>query len=380
MLAATEIGPARAPLDRLSDGLTQAFAGHGAEQIHVPHLHPAEMLLDIYGEDLRSRAFLFDDPVQRTELCLRPDFTVPVALAHGAGGWDRRASYSYCGTVFRRQEGSTQRPVEFQQAGIESFGTADRTSADAAIFALIYDSLQRHGIHAPQATLGDLGIIFAVLDALEMPGPRRAALKRHVWRPTRFQDLIAHAIAPPPPSALRAEVIALATDPRGLHDKATSAAGGEALGQRTMLEITQRTRTLAAAADEPRMPQADADVIAAVLAVQGPASAAADRLDNATRPAGIDISPALERFVQRHAAITARDVPANALRFDAAFGRTLEYYDGFVFEIRATEGDNHPPLAGGGRYDAMTARLGAVAPVPAVGAMIRPEAMLEVLR
>ena len=35
-----------------------------------------------------------------------------------------------------------------------------------------------------------------------------------------------------------------------------------------------------------------------------------------------------------------------------------------------------PPLAGGGRYDAMTRRLGAAAPVPAVGAMIRPEAVI----
>ena len=38
----------------------------------------------------------------------------------------------------------------------------------------------------------------------------------------------------------------------------------------------------------------------------------------------------------------------------------------------------HPPLAGGGRYDAMTVRLGAARPVPAVGGMIRPEAVLAV--
>lgn len=379
MLAATEIGAARAPLDRALDGLDAAFAGYGAEPIHVPHLHPADVLLDIYGEDLRTRAFLFDDPVQRTELCLRPDFTVPVALAHGARGWGKAASYRCSGSVFRRQDSSALRSVEFLQVGIESFGNADRTAADAGIFALIYHGLSAQGIATPHATIGDLGIIFAVLDALEMPKARRAALKRHVWRPSRFQDLIIRACAPPEPSSLRSEVVALASDPDALLVKATSAAGGEELGQRTLAEISARAADLASALHEPQMSQEDADLIARVLSVSGPAEAAAEQVDQATRAAGVDISSALEQMTARHAAITAQDIPSDALWFSAAFGRTLEYYDGFVFELRATVGREHPPLAGGGRYDAMTTRLGATTPIPAVGAMIRPEAVLEVL-
>jgi ATP phosphoribosyltransferase regulatory subunit len=379
MLAETEIGPARAPLAQAMDSLAEAFAAYGAAPIHVPHLHPAEAMLDIYGEDLRTRAFLFDDPVQRTELCLRPDFTVPVALAHGAAGWDRAASYSCGGAVFRRQDGGTARPVEFQQAGIETFGQTDRTAADAGIFALIYRCLSDQGIAAPQATLGDLGIIFAVLDALEMPGTRRAALKRHVWRPARFQHLITQAVTPPAPSTLRTEILSLAAHPNALTARATSDTGGEEVGQRTVADVADRVAALAAAEAEPRMSQREADLIAAVLAVSGPAEAATERLDHATRSAGIDISPTLEQLAARHAAITAEGVPADALWFNAAFGRTLEYYDGFVFELRATGGSDHPPLGGGGRYDAMTARLGAARPVPAVGAMIRPEAVLEAL-
>ncbi len=379
MLAATEIGSARAPLERAMEALAIAFSDHGAQQIHVPHLHPADVLLDIYGEDLRTRAFLFDDPVRRTELCLRPDFTVPVALAHGASGWDKAASYSCCGTVFRRQSGATERPVEFLQAGIETFGQTDRTAADADTFALTYRCLVERGIAAPSATLGDLGIIFAVLDALEMPDTRRAALKRHVWRPARFQDLIAQACTPPKPSALRSDIIELAADPGALQLRATSAEGGEELGQRTLAEITARVAVLAAAKDDPRMALAEADLIATVLAISGPAAEALERLDQTTRSAGVDISAALERLSARHAAIISAGVPADALKFDAAFGRTLEYYDGFVFEMRAVGGADQPPLAGGGRYDAMTVRLGAVDPVPAVGAMIRPEAVLEAL-
>lgn len=377
MLAAAQIGPARAPLERALAQLASVFSDAGSAPITVPHLYPAEILLDLYGEDLRSRAFLFDDPVGRTELCLRPDFTVPVAQAHSTAGWDATASYAYSGAVFRRQEAGAARPVEIQQAGVETFGEADKVAADARIFALMYRGLTTLGVSAPRATIGDLAIIFAVLDALEMPDARRAALRRHVWRPARFQDLISLACNPAQPTARRADVLALAGDAPALIAQATGAAGGEELGLRTLAEITARAAALRAGAAEPRMSAADATLIAEILAVAGPADAAADRLHALTQGAGLDISDALDRFEARRAAIVDQGVPSEALTFDAAFGRSLEYYDGFVFELRTAAQTGHPPLSGGGRYDAMTTRLGADRPVPAVGAMIRPEAVLE---
>ena len=48
-------------------------------------LQPAGTLLDLYGEDIRARAYVTDDPV-RGEMMLRPDFTVPVVQAHMAHG------------------------------------------------------------------------------------------------------------------------------------------------------------------------------------------------------------------------------------------------------------------------------------------------------
>ena len=76
-------------------------------------------------------------------------------------------------------------------------------------------------------------------------------------------------------------------------------------------------------------------------------------------------------------ALSQQGIDPNNLMFDANFGRNLEYYDGFVFEMRVQGGEAHPPLAGGGRYDALTVRLGAESPVPAIGGIIRPEAVLE---
>ena len=63
----------------------------------------------------------------------------------------------------------------------------------------------------------------------------------------------------------------------------------------------------------------------------------------------------------------------------AEFGRNLEYYTGFVFEVIAPELGEHSPLAGGGRYDGLLADVGAPSAVAAVGSCIHTERLLAVL-
>ena len=55
----------------------------------------------------------------------------------------------------------------------------------------------------------------------------------------------------------------------------------------------------------------------------------------------------------------------------------MEYYDGFVFGFYAERMPNQPPVATGGRYDALTRHLGRNAEIPAVGGVLRPGLMLE---
>ena len=378
MLGRSRTGAAQTELNDALALLAGLFGGARYEPLAPPYLFLADTLLDVYGEDLRARAFIYPDPGRGNELCLRPDFTVPVALAHAAGGWDRQAAYGYQGPVFRSQPPGQGRPVEYTQAGIERFGDLDAATADAAVFVILHRALAALGIGRPLATIGDLSIPFALLDALAMPARRRAALKRHFWRPNRFQALLARAQEHPAPTPVRTAVLEAAGDVERIAELMTAA--GEPLGLRAPEEIAERARTLAEEAAEPAMAPGDAALIGRLLAVQGPARQAAGRLRALTAEAGLDLSAALDRFEARLAAIDAEGIPVDDLTYDAAFGRNLEYYDGFVFEMRASGGGDHPPLSGGGRYDAMTVRLGARAPVPAVGGMIRPEAVLEARR
>ena len=63
--------------------LKALFTEKGAAPVDMEVLLPAEVLLDLYGEDIRARAYVTDDPA-RGEMMLRPDFTVPVVQVHMA--------------------------------------------------------------------------------------------------------------------------------------------------------------------------------------------------------------------------------------------------------------------------------------------------------
>ena len=54
------------------------------------------------GEDLRRRIFLTESETGE-QLCLRPEFTIPVCLDHIANGAHTPARYAYLGEVFRQR-------------------------------------------------------------------------------------------------------------------------------------------------------------------------------------------------------------------------------------------------------------------------------------
>jgi ATP phosphoribosyltransferase regulatory subunit len=56
----------------------------------------------------------------------------------------------------------------------------------------------------------------------------------------------------------------------------------------------------------------------------------------------------------------------------------MEYYDGFVFGFHATNHAGLSPIATGGRYDALTQRLGKGDAIPAVGGVIRPDLLIQI--
>ena len=337
--------------------ILDAFLAAGAVEVAPDILLPAETLLDLYGEDIRARAYVTTDPV-RGEVMLRPDFTVPVVQMHMAGGAEP-ARYCYLGEVFRKQDQGDTRPDhprdnEYLQAGFELFSRDP--DADAELFALF------HGILAPlnlDATMGDMDLLLDAVAGLPLSDARRAALAHHIWRPARFErmlDRFSHPAAP----------------------RQFAVNGAPWTGQRSRDEMHARIARLQADAHEPVLPAIWRERLHRLFSIAGPAPGALDELRVLAEhmPA---IAEAVDRLAARIAAIAARGIDPARVRFDASHGRrTMEYYDGMTFSFTSAANPDWPPVASGGRYDALTAVLGQGAgggqgrAIPAVGGIIRP--------
>ncbi|PIE06481.1 MAG: ATP phosphoribosyltransferase regulatory subunit [Rhodobacterales bacterium] len=360
----------RAEAQRLMAG----FAAQGAAEVDPPILQPAHTLLDLYGEDIRSRAFITHDPVLG-EAMLRPDFTVPVVQMHMASAPETGADparYTYSGEVFRAQDETAHRAPEYIQVGYELFGGADTAAADAEVFALIETALETalgaEGARGLRAITGSIDLIIAAVEGLSTTKARKAALMRHIWRPRRFRHLLRRFAGLVPPPEGRAALIA-AEDP--------FADGAVQIGLRSRAEVEARIAALREDAAAPPVPETEMRLISDLLSLRETVDNTRERLHDfaVDMPA---LAPAVARFDARAEALRAHGIDTAKLGFEGAYGlTTMEYYDGFVFGFTAEGRPDLPPVATGGRYDALTRRLGGCE-IPAVGAVVRPEMLLDI--
>ncbi|SFT01245.1 ATP phosphoribosyltransferase regulatory subunit [Sulfitobacter marinus] len=341
--------------------LRAMFEAQGAMVVEPPILQPAETLLDLYGEDIRARAYVTSDAL-RGEQMLRPDYTVPVVQMHMAHGADP-ARYTYAGEVFRRQEHDPARANEFIQVGYEVFDRADPAAADAEVFALISEALRGLPV---QSVTGDIGILMAAVKGLDTTERRKAALMRHIWRPRRFRSLLERFAGQTPVPVSRAALLAGAVE-----------SDAPMIGLRSTKEIEARIDALREDAQAPVLSAEQVALIAALLDVREVMPHALSRLQDIAvdLPA---IAGAVDLAAARADALAARGIDTDQLAFEASYGRaSMEYYDGFVFGFRVEERPDLPAIASGGRYDALTKRLGQGDEIPAVGGVMRPGLMLE---
>ena len=91
--------------------LMSVFTKAGYEAVAPSIIQPADVFLDVIGESLRARTYVFTDQ-DGAELCLRPDITVPTCRLHLERHADpvTPARYCYNGPAFRFQpQGATLR-------------------------------------------------------------------------------------------------------------------------------------------------------------------------------------------------------------------------------------------------------------------------------
>jgi ATP phosphoribosyltransferase regulatory subunit len=376
-------------LEAQAQRLMAAFTRAGYELVAPAMIQPAGMFLDVVGEQLRARTYVFTDP-DGEELCLRPDLTVPTCRLHLARypQGSVPARYCYNGPAFRYQPGgdTSAHRREFRQAGIESFAAPDREQDDAAVAGLIISALREAGLNDFKLRIGDLGLFTALLDALDMPQRWRRRLRHHFWRPeayrtelTRLSSAEALKVSGLPPELIARLDGTSAENAAALVETHLEAAGIELIGTRSLGEIAERLAAETADARERPLGAQQVALLENYAGIKGPARKTIRRLADLMRAHKIDITSALDAFRRRLDLLEAAGAPVGEAEFSAEFGRNLEYYTGFVFEIVVPELGPESPIAGGGRYDNLLADVGAPAEVPAVGSSIHTERLLAVL-
>jgi len=370
--------------------LMGVFTKAGHQAVAPAIVQPADVYLDVIGESLRSRSYVFSDP-EGEELCLRPDLTVPTCRLHierGENG-DSNGRYCYNGPAFRFQTAgaSTAHPREFRQAGIESFGGEDLELAEAETLALTIEALRETGLQEWKLQFGDLGLFRAVLSSLEMPQRWHHRLMQHFWRPEAFRAELKRLTKTPAdksaliPQKLKEQLSsAQESDATQIVARFLDEEGIELVGARTVSEIATNLQVILNDAKAEPLSENTAALIENYIEVSAPARAAGARLKDLMRDQGVDISKALDAYHRRLQLLSEVGVNTTNTEFSAEFGRSLEYYSGFVFEISVPTLGPRSPIAGGGRYDGLLRLCGAEEDIPALGSAIHTERLLTVIK
>ncbi|MCC2095625.1 MAG: ATP phosphoribosyltransferase regulatory subunit [Hyphomicrobiales bacterium] len=333
-------------------------------------LQPASIFLDLSGEDIRGRIFLTTD-ANNTEYCLRPEYTIPVCrqyLASDQAG--QVANFSYKGPVFRQRHAG---PVEFYQAGIESFGRTDREPADAEILTTAIAGASAAGAEPVRIAMGDAGLLTGFLEKLEINRVWLRRIKRGIMRHQPLEKVF----EPPASTSKATDHTGVLTALEGVDRKGAQAlvedllsiAGISSVSGRSASDIAERFLEQSSLKSETAFSPEKRQLIEAYLKIGGDPDSASTDIRTLCTDAGIDMDREIDDFDARTGFIAARGFDVTRISFSASFARNLDYYTGFVFEAyRSTDGGG--PVAAGGRYDGLLKALGAHADIPAVGAAI----------
>ena len=333
-------------------------------------LMPAEIVLELSGEAVRSRLCTFTDASGK-EHCLRPDLTTPIAQMVATGELPV-ARYHEAGPVYRLPPRGSNDPVEHLQIGFEWFGNGGSPAEDAEALAVALEAAQAGGATSASVRFGDVAIYHALIAALPFSPQWRDRLRRAFSRrkgPRELLDAAANGQAGQTSEVVRIGAMS-APDAVNAVETELARLSVEPVA-RSAEDIARRLREKAA--DLAPDPTA-ATALFAYLELSAPVSGSLAILLDFARTRGLNLVAALDAYGERLALLAKLKPPFWAdAAFSAEAGRRFEYYDGFVFEL-SREGASDRPIVSGGRYDGLIARLsGGKRTASAIGAALRAD-------
>lgn len=338
--------------------IAELISAEGIVSVAPPILLTSSPFFDLAGEEF-GRRLLLTSGLDGMEYCLRPDFTLPIAIDYlNSAEAGQPAAYGYLGPVFRQRQSG---PTEFDQAGIELIAQLDPDKALDQVIGFALAALKIYGLK-PRVRLGAVDIFEAFLNQADMPDVWRSRIRHRFGHPEAMARLLDRLSDPHSASAgalpwKREDLVNVITDQM-------IEAGLSLTGGRAPEEIATRyfeKQELAAA----RVPSETITMLQSYLAVTGDARSALIKVEGLADDQGIDIKAPLARLNRHFEALEAADHIGD-IRFDGSFAPRLDYYTGIVFEIEGHTGT----LASGGEYGRLMQRLGAQTSMAASGCAV----------
>jgi ATP phosphoribosyltransferase regulatory subunit len=353
--------------DQRGEAFLQKLEAAGYQPCDPAVLQPASVFLSLSGEDMRGRLLQTSNGAGG-DYCLRPEFTIPVSLAYLASAQaGEPAAFCCYGPVFRQRSGLSP---EFPQAGLESFGRADREAADAEVLALALEAAGGAS-ESWRIRIGDAGLLAALLEKLSLPPVWLRRLRGGLAKGQKIADILAPVVARGDHSGVLAALDgADKAGARALVEDLLKIAGISALGGRTPGEIAERFLEQSALRSSAGLDDGRRGLLEQFFGIEGQPDQASAQLRALFAAADVDLDAEMESFDHRLNFLAARGVDLDSVAFSASFARNLDYYTGFVFEASPAGKEMGEPAIGGGRYDRLLSTLGAKADIPAVGAAI----------
>lgn len=347
------------PANARREALKALVSGKGVNFTATPILIPPAPYFDLAGEEFGARLILTTG-ADGAEFCLRPDFTLPIAIEHLKSGAATPAGYGYLGPIFRHRSDG---PAEFDQAGIELLASPDPGAALDQVIAFARAALDIYGVMHPAIRVGSIDLFEALLAASDMPDVWRPRIRARFGHPQAMSRLLArlanpHKPAPGPqgmPVGDIADWVSELMLTNGL--SLTESRGPDEIAARYL-----EKQALEAA----HVPEATIGLLRDYLAISGDADAALEKVEALAKANGIVLDDAL-RAARQNLVQLRNGGRLNGLVFDAGFSPRLDYYTGITFEMTGAGGQ---VLVSGGQYDRLLRRLGADADVPSVGCAV----------
>lgn len=172
-----------AKIGYIESRLLRVFELWGFRRVITPNLEYEDVLTIGMGEELKGKAYRFDDRQTGRLLAFPPDITPQIAriVATRLASWPLPHRISYSGRVLRQTEVQTGRSREMFQAGVELIGLSS-PEADAEMVVMAIEAMQGLGLENFKIDLGQVEFCQGVMQSSGLGGTALQELREAVSR------------------------------------------------------------------------------------------------------------------------------------------------------------------------------------------------------